>query len=784
MPRRLLLLVLCLAASTGAQEGEVGQPYWISTPPGAGAALKQAVAALANRDWTAAAHALQEVFDRYPTAFAKSGAVYRGARAWATQILGSAPAQLRTEYERLYGPDADEALRQALATGDRPGLLRVVRSFEGTAAGLAAAIALADDAIRRGQPTEARLVLARIARLHPDAAAEGAVEARLALAAARDHAEGGPPPAGPSEEKAALDDAWPMLGGDASRDRVPSRPSFAPLQYTVGIPTQQRVWDNPPQPDPSYYPVRGLRNDEHEWRARWDSYDPVEPVISRGILVASDGKRVSAYNLYSGAPLWQYKDGDVDNDGRTNLSSIFTPVIAQGVVYASVEVSVPFVQQLLQDVPIIYYIPARRLVALDLETGTVLWRHDDEFLETHAGAEPLKTLSITGAPVVRGDRLYAAAVASEGTFHTHVVAIDRHTGDVVYTLRVSNGQQELNLFGRQLQECMPMPLTEKDGVLYMGTNLGVLCTVDALLGTPIWAAGYDTEPIPSTWYWFEAPRRWPRFANSPPLVSGDLVVVAPTDSPNLLAFDRRKGDRVFAVPQDLFAGDRPIELQILQALDAERVYVSGRNGVAAFWLIRDPKRGAEPGDIAWTTSFSAFEDDTGAGRGFLAEDALWVPTDRAIYRIDPVTGKCKSATEREGRDEKRPVHLACGNGVLVTAGRDVLGARFDGAAVLDEARERARLHPDEAGPLLDAADIHLAVGQVSQAVDLFRRAKALADGRGLAAASRRADQGLHRALLRRAWASLDERAFERAEGEFDAALRAAADDRSRIRARM
>jgi len=776
---RPLLASLCLAIAAGAQEGEVGQPYWVSTPPGASAALKQAIGALGTRDWTGASHAIQQVFDRYGTAFVKSGSVYRGAREAATQILASAPPELRSEYERIYGPNAEEALRQALATKDRTALLDVVRIFEGTAAGLRAAVILADDSIQHGRPAEARLLLMRLGRLHPSTAQDDAIVRRLALAAARDHAEGGPP-ADPEAPRVATDGSWPMLGGNASRDRVAGRPSFAPLRYTIDMEIRQRLWDNPPHPDPNYY-GRQAQHDDLTWRERWSSYDPVEPVVSRGILVASDGKRVSAYNLFSGAPLWQYPEQvQVENDGRTNLSTIFTPVIADGVVYVALDVPIAFRPQLLQEVPIIYYLPMRRLVALDLESGAVLWRHDDEFFDTHPDAEVLRPLSMTGAPVVRGDRLYASAVASEGTFHSHVVAIDRHTGEVVYALRVSNGQQELNLFGRQLQECMPMPVTEVDGVLYCGTNLGVIAAVDALLGTPLWAAGYETETIPSTFYWFEAPRRWPRFANRPPLVSGDTVIALPIDSTFILGLDRRTGERIFRVPPQIIASDRPLDLQVLHAADAERAYVGGQRGVAALWLIHDPARGAEPGEIAWTTRFA--EGDGGTGHGFLAEDALWVPTSDAVYRIDPGTGKCLEAPKREGRDGNLYVHLVWGDGVLVTAGRTLLGARFDREAVLTQARERARLRPDEPGPLLDAADIHLAAGEVSPAVDLFRRAKTLADARGGSAAALRAEQGLHRALLRRAKDSVDARAFDRAEGEFEAALRAAPDDPTRIRA--
>jgi outer membrane protein assembly factor BamB len=784
--RPLVRALLLLAAAAAAQEGEVGQPYWVSTPPGAAAALKQAVGSVAAQDWNAAARALQTVFDRYPAAFAKSGDGYRGTRAWAVQILASAPPGLREEYERLYGPAAEEALRQALATADRRGLLEVVRSFEGTASGLRAALALADDALQRGRPAEARQLLSGTARLHPAAARDERIRRRAALAAARDHAEGGPAPRpeeGPAAAAPAPDESWPILGGNAARDRVASRPSFHPLRYAIDLDIRQRQWDQAPQPDSNYFPYpRRRRDDDSVWRTKWDSYDPVQPVISRGILVASDGQRVGGFNLFSGEPLWRYPENvEVEHDGRTDLNAIFTPVVADGVVYVALEAPIPFHAQKLQDVPIIYYLPMRRLVALDLETGELLWRHDDEFFDARPESALLRSLSVTGAPIARGDRLYAGAVASEGTFHSHIVAIDRQTGELVYATRVGNGQQELNLFGRQLQECVPMPLVEVQGVLYYGTNLGIVAAVDALLGTPIWAAPYPTVTIPSTYFWFEAPRRWPRFANGPPLVSGSTLVALPPDGDYLIGLDRRTGELAFRLPPQVYPGERALDLRTLHGVDAERAYVGGSRGVAALWLVSDAARGAEPGEIAWTAWFA--EGDAGAGRGILAQDALWVPTQVGITRLDPATGKVLSAVEREGRDGDLHVHLVWGDGVLLTAGRRLVGARFDREAVLALARERARLRPDEPGPLLEAADIHLGTGQVSQAVELYLRAKTLAEARGAGAAARRAQQGLHRALLRRAQVSLGENALERAQGEFDAAIRAAPDDRARLKAR-
>ncbi|MHC4931824.1 MAG: hypothetical protein ACYTGV_06510, partial [Planctomycetota bacterium] len=201
----LAACLLVLATAAVAQEDEVGKPYWVSTPAEAQTALRNAAGAIAEKDWTGAAHALHRLFrpkdreDKRRSMFVKSGSRgrYFGARQRAAELMRTLPPPGREEYERLYGPDAEARFLQALANSDLEGLLEVVRHYEATEAGFHSVVALADSALLRGRPAEARLLLARVRRLHPERAARAEVLARLAMAAARDHAQGGPAPHGP-----------------------------------------------------------------------------------------------------------------------------------------------------------------------------------------------------------------------------------------------------------------------------------------------------------------------------------------------------------------------------------------------------------------------------------------------------------------------------------------------------------------------------------------------------------------------------------------------------------
>ncbi|MHC4940252.1 MAG: outer membrane protein assembly factor BamB family protein [Planctomycetota bacterium] len=772
--RKAALFLLLLPVL--AQDHDVGRPYWVSTPPAARNGLDGARKAASDGDAARAARQLQAVFDEHPFHFVTqpgSTRAYMGARQRAVELLRALGAEVRAKYEEIYGPRAEEALRRSLASDDAPGLRGIIRRYEATPAGLAAIIALADRSLQRGHPAEARLLLARIPQLHPLAMEKDeSLRRRLEIAVRRDAEQGGPALDGEARET-----GWPMLGGDATRTRasaaVRRRPGDriaepTPLPaYELGIDIEERASDEPIQPERGFGSRRG-RNHAEAWQLRWREYAPIAPAVSRGRLVYCDGRRVVALNLYTGDELWQYPAvPDLNSKGRTNVSQLLAPTIVDGTVYATIEVKANFRPQYLQTVPITYYIPQRRLVALDLETGEARWTHE----QVAADEPPLKRLSIVGVPLVRGDRIYAPAAYSEGTIHTHLLAVDRHTGRPVYATPLSNGQQELNLFGRQLNELVTTPVAEADGQILFGTNLGIVCAVDAVLGSPLWARSYRILPIPSTFLWFEAPRRWPELENSAPLVVGDRVIVAPADGRSVHCYHRRTGRELWEIGAR--HNDLDFRIRRIHGTDGERVFLGGDSGVLALWIDHDEESGREAGRKAWRHPFPA--DVDGAGRGFLAKDGLWIPTYTSVIRIDPETGReLPGSFEREGDDYNQRVHLTWADGALIATGRDFLTVRYRREDVLRLAHEGVRRDPQSPEARLAAGDIHLAVGEYDEAARRYRegleRARRLVRPR----AERRAQAGLHSALLRRAFAQLDE-APDRAPAAFDAAFKAAPD---------
>ncbi|MEM8885771.1 MAG: PQQ-binding-like beta-propeller repeat protein [Planctomycetota bacterium] len=804
---RLPVFAFVVLFSSALFADDANRPFWVSTPSAAEQAIADAKVATASGNIEKAARLLQVVFDEHPRAFIAEGRVrpgraptaFVGARQRALEILAGWAQPMRATYEKLFGGIADELLRQALAVQDEDGLRTVILRFEGTRAGLAATLSLADRALQRGHAAEARLLLARVGQMHPDAL--DGIAGRLRLAARRDHERGGPPPAAgaESDEEAPIPSAteseWPMMGGDARRSRIAGpirlRPSGriadpSPLPaYSIPFALDERASDEPIQPERGFGAGRGVRHFE-EWRRRWREFAPMQPAIARGNLVYSDGRRVVALNLYTGDELWSYPEKPFpDNKGRTNLNQILAPSIIDGVVYATIEVGVPFRPQFLQGVPITYYIPQRRLVAIDLESGKRLWSHEPAQLAANPADESdelgqrLAKLSIVGPPLVRGNRVYAPAAFSEGIIHTHLLAVDRHTGKPVYATRLSNGQLELNLFGRELNELATTPVAESNGQIIVGTNLGVVTAIDAVLGAPLWARTYDILPIPKTFLWFEAPRRWGDIDNGPPLIVDDKVILTPPDGTHVICYHRRTGRELWRFSARY--NDFHFEVRRLHGSDGKRLFLGGDEGVLAIWLEDDPANNRRAMQRDWLARFP--DSDLGTGRGVLAEDGLWVPTYGSILHLDPETGnELAGSFERVGIDAGRRVHLTWAAGALVATTApadssrepDVLTVRYRREDVLRLAQEGVRRNPEAPESHLAAGDIHLAVGEFEQAARCFRAALERAEKTARPYLAQRARTGLHRALLRKAFLVLEETP-DRAAAAFESAFKAAPD---------
>jgi outer membrane protein assembly factor BamB len=147
------LIVFPLAAADPEEPADKSVPP-ITLPTDKHAATQLAAAAeyIASKDWKEAVRLLQHVLDGKEEVLierkAGAGTAWVSARAEARRLLAGLPPAGKEVFEKTYGPEAAELLKQARKLRDREKLARVVRRYLYTAAGPEALEELARDEFR------------------------------------------------------------------------------------------------------------------------------------------------------------------------------------------------------------------------------------------------------------------------------------------------------------------------------------------------------------------------------------------------------------------------------------------------------------------------------------------------------------------------------------------------------------------------------------------------------------------------------------------------------------
>jgi outer membrane protein assembly factor BamB len=741
-----LLLLLAAGPAAGSGTWSVEDSSEVATR------LEEAARLLRRGLREKAVPLLQEVLDGWPdhvVADPKDPLRFEGAREAVLRILREAAPETRKAYEEFAAGRVEEALARAGRTGNPAALEKdALRYSAAGAPGARLLLAAADLRLARGEPGPAAASLRVLLREHADSPAAGpAVAARLARALARtgdragildlrasfEKRSGEKVRTGEGEEtlgsilEAALAAAGPpprpsdttTLGGGPDRRGagVPMEPLGAPRwsQANGRFGWTQKDYDQMQREPPV---------NESIHRAR-----PVTAALVDGVLYYHWSLDVVARDLYTGRERWRHRAPPVPRieKARTHGSLLACPAVADGVVYAPLQVwpegEIPRDIRF-AEVDIIPHIPVRRLHAFDAATGAVLWSHRDADRFGPLLRGPLRLLNLTSPPLVLGDVVVAAgASAVQGAgFDSWCIAADRRTGEIRWATRLGRGQQELNLFGRKVKE-IPCAAVASDGRrLFVQTNMGFVSCLDASTGLTLWARGYRQTEIPLYDNLWTTPERAFTFTGSPPVAAGGLVLAAPADGDMLLALDAATGELRWASPcRDGRGWDSPHMFRLLGA-DDERAYVAGRPTVRAFDL--------RSGKLAWEFPFPAFaRGEASGGRGVIAGDRLFVPSDRAVYvldtrakgalvRVDPFTA---AGGAPEGGN------LVVGEGASALVRLDAVEAFFREEDVRVRAQALLRDRPGNLDALLEASRIYLAAERPADALPLLEQALRVAE---------------------------------------------------------
>lgn len=630
---------------------------------------------------------------------------YLGAAEWAQRQLADFAEELRPAYQKRFGSDALARYSEAIGAGDRVALAEVAWRWPLTDAAEQARWSLGDMAFADGRFEAAEAWWRQ-------AAGELGAERAQAL------------------EEARRRDARP---GDRSYD----------LAHPGALPAApdgegQEQWSLRLPPGPFGGPGSGTG------RESWNLW----PMLVDDRIYVSTSLEVLSVDAFSGERLWvtpkpQGWEG-MPSEERNSFwrpvdleSALIAPAVGSGIVVAPLHVPLSRDDDSsIANTRITVKIPERRLFAFDAATGEPLWDHAPP--SSWDGYSPVnfeQEMHVAAPPVVSEGRLYVPCTLMQGRIKLHVACYDLFDGKLLWQTPVISGQQELNMFNRHLFEFSAAPVHLDGDRLFITSQLGCVAALDAASGRLIWEARYEQIPLPRNHGLITDPRKQ-YWRNTPPVVVGEAVIATPTDSDELLGFDRETGAVLWSRPiRRLNAGDG--YLDALLGATEDTVYLGGDHLAT---LRRSGGLANPDGSLIHTEPNLTLtgRDDLGGyranydPRGLLCEDAVLVPMDNGLLTIDRRSGTLRSSLSPAWRSSEGQGNLAVSDGLLVSLRGHLLTGFLDLGALELRAREILADTPDqpearvELARLLDRRGLRAREnGEVQLALRRYQEAAAL-----------------------------------------------------------
>lgn len=782
--------VAALGATAAAQHGfrgwdELHDPDWRFDPDSHEFRAFQVAGAAPVRDliekWESlrkegavlpALRPLQELIDDHAgSALQVARDRYVGAAEWARWLIRSAPDELRVAYSKLAAQNGGDALRRARADRDAFALRTVARRFANSVVGQEALLSLAELHRERGAREVAAFHARRLldfvsAPLPGEEARSAALAARAralvavvagggaALAAELGDDQGSgdgatvaiggtprrladflaaqPPAAAPSP------DVWSTFGGDGSRARL-----AVPPVRTLDL---ARCFD---------LEVENLRWSDRRSPLHDMIHSPIQPIRVGDRLFINNTLSVRCYDLLARSQLWEYeglqaqvKGRDEDgflavddfmphsnHDDPTSSKALIAGMTAgQGVVLANLQIPLIYNVKNYQGFKINDPCPIRGLVALDAESGALLWEqrplvknrltgaHDRP--ENRRRGDPdsvLPRLDVPAPPALQDDIAFVLGHYFEGAVNTYVAAVDLKSGEPWWVVPLAAGQQELSMFNMPFQEFTLGSPAFADGTLFCSTNVGLVAAVDATFGDLRWVKEYVTLPIHEPRNYFRNLPRTVVWHNRGALAGtgadGDAVALfTPHDSRVLLALDPATGKERFS--RSFLTQESTFPTAQLIGVAANRAFVAVAGKVLGLELAT--------GRIAW-----GWPDADGGGRGLprgvdlrstaaIVGDALWLPLLDEIVVLS-LDGK-ELARQPWARDEPR--NLLVFPDLLVAAGQTSVRVAFDPEQALRELRSQL-VRGETLDLLTRIGSLERQAGRLEQAAATLARALCL-----------------------------------------------------------
>jgi len=639
------------------------------------ALLERARTGLANQQWEEAIQTLRQVSEAAAEKLMPvSQWRYVSLRDYCQMQLAAMPPEALRLYRSQVDPVAETWYRRGLAQRDEALLAKVVDEALASSWGDDALLALGELALESGDHARARWYWERIVPFeppegespswpgYPDSNLDlAAVRARLVLTSILEGSF-----ARAREELAQLGrlhtEAKGLLGGRE-------------VQYVdalLELLAQSRTWPEPEPPgDWLSFGGNAQRNGRagaaiDGGRVLWRVALPGNgspraeagpkasttgpsyfPVVADDVVLTCNQGEIWALRASNGKPAWAdtpvvYRGrfyagpGGLANPRYTLGEPRFTLTVFGSRVYARMGTAVTGSPQ----EPVSTVRPGY-LVCLSLSRqGALRWK-----------IEPEEGWAFEGSPMADQARVYVAMRRSDVRCQAHVACFDAATGELVWRRFVCGAETP----GRgQMFESTHGLLTLHRETLYYNTNLGAVAALRTRDGRILWVSRYPraqrVDPAHLAPHW----RRDP----SPCLYDRGTLLVAPADSPSILALDAANGQILW------LSGPEPADALHLLGVAGEQLIASGGK---LYWIAL---RGAERGRVRhlWPDG----PDRPGYGRGLLAGQDVLFPTREKVYVFDQQTAQARKVIDLMAQGAMGGNLVAAGERLLIAGSRELV----------------------------------------------------------------------------------------------------------------